>query len=412
MRQYPPGFLSLSASVACERFGFFLLASLLLLYLSQRLGFTTAQATEILGTFVAATYLSPLLVGFLTDGRLGAVSTATIGYLVAAVGYALLLAEGRWTLLFGLGLVAVGAGATKAAPQTLATRLLADTPELSDRGLTLIYLLANVSAVVSPVIGETARAWLGWPAAFALASLSLVAAWLILETQSTTLRNAERTETESTTANHCEGSRSLLLLLGLCMLSVLYSVTHMQAHSTILLWARDSTDRRLLDWELPVPYVASLHAGLVLAVAPLLARAMARLRSRPGLPAATTKIALGMAATSLAFVPLAIAALTVSRDSQAGLGWLLACLSLLSVGELLVGALGPSLVLRLAPGNSSGRWIGAWYGSTAIGFWFAGRLGSLWDHVPHTLFFTGLVALSLLGIFVSAGLARWLVRSM
>lgn len=195
------------------------------------------------------------------------------------------------------------------------------------------------------------------------------------------------------------------------MLSVLYSVTHMQAHSTILLWARDSTDRRLLDWELPVPYVASLHAGLVLAVAPLLARAMARLRSRPGLPAATTKIALGMAATSLAFVPLAIAALTVSRDSQAGLGWLLACLSLLSVGELLVGALGPSLVLRLAPGNSSGRWIGAWYGSTAIGFWFAGRLGSLWDEVPHTQFFTGLAALSLLGVFVSAGLARWLVRS-
>ena len=73
MRQYPPGFLSLSASVACERFGFFLLASLLLLYPSQRLGFTTAQATGDPWNFVAATHVSPLLVGFLTDGRLGAV---------------------------------------------------------------------------------------------------------------------------------------------------------------------------------------------------------------------------------------------------------------------------------------------------------------------------------------------------
>ena len=48
MRLYPSGFMSLSASVACERFGFFLLASLLLLYLNELLVFTTAQATDVL----------------------------------------------------------------------------------------------------------------------------------------------------------------------------------------------------------------------------------------------------------------------------------------------------------------------------------------------------------------------------
>ncbi len=180
MRRYPPGFLSLSASVACERFGFFLLASLLLLYLNERLGFTTAQATEVLGCFVAATYVSPLLAGAMTDGRLGIVRGAALGYLVAAVGYALLAAESRPTLYVGLTLVALGAGAAKLAPQSLATRLFAAEPDRRDRGLMLMYLLANVSALVSPVIGETARAWLGWPAAFALASLSLAAAWPII----------------------------------------------------------------------------------------------------------------------------------------------------------------------------------------------------------------------------------------
>jgi dipeptide/tripeptide permease len=61
---------------------------------------------------------------------------------------------------------------------------------------------------------------------------------------------------------------------GLCVLSVLLTIPHMQAGSTLLLWARDNTNRHLLGWELPVPYVASLHAGLVLAVSPLLARAL------------------------------------------------------------------------------------------------------------------------------------------
>ncbi len=406
MRRYPPGFLSLSASVACERFGFFLLASLLLLFLNERLGFTTAQATDILGCFIAATYLSPLLAGAFTDGRLGIVRVASLGYVVAATGYALLAAESRLMLYVGLMLVALGAGAAKLAPQSIATRLFAAEPELHDRGLTLIYLLANVSALVSPVIGETARAWLGWPAAFALASLSLVAAWLILQAQSGVLRAAERETSVQKEASKSNGSGSLVMLLGLCALSVLLTIPHMQAGSTLLLWARDNTNRHLLGWELPVPYVASLHAGLVLAVSPLLARALLHMKTAPGLPTAVAKIAIGVAATGLAYVPLVLAALLGSDGSLVGLGWLFGCLGLLSVGELLIGALGPSLVLRLAPTARRGRWLGAWYGATALGFWLAGRIGGWWDRVPHALFFVGMAVLALSGMVICAALTH------
>ncbi len=410
MRRYPPGFLSLSASVACERFGFFLLASLLLLYLNERLGFTTAQATDVLGCFIAATYVSPLLASAVTDGRFGIVRGAALGYIVAAAGYSLLVAESRPTVYAGLTLIALGAGAAKLAPQSLAIRLFTAEPELRDRGLMLMYLLANVSALVSPVIGETARAWLGWPAAFALASLSLVAAWLILQAQSGVLRAAERETSVQKEASKSNGSGSLVMLLGLCALSVLLTVPHMQAGSTLLLWARDNTNRHLLGWELPVPYVASLHAGLVLAVSPLLARALLFLKTKPGLPTAAAKIAIGVAATGLAYVPLIVAALLGSGGSLVGLGWLIGCLGLLSVGELLVGALGPSFVLRLAPPKRGGRWLGAWYVATAMGYWFAGQVGGLWERVPRSVFFLGLAVLPLVGVAVSLGCHRWSTR--
>jgi POT family proton-dependent oligopeptide transporter len=398
MRRYPPGFLSLSASVACERFGFFLLSSLLLLYLNERLGFTTVQATDVLGCFIAATYVSPLLAGAMTDGRFGIVRTAALGYVVAAAGYALLAAESRPMVYAGLTLVALGAGAAKLAPQSLATRLFTTEPELRDRGLTLMYLLANVSALVSPVIGETARAWFGWPAAFALASLSLVVASIIIQTQSHVLRATEGTTEESRDSGQAHGSGSLVMLLGLCVLAVLFNVAQMQASSTMLLWTRDNTNRHLHGWELPVPYVASLHAGLVLAVSPLLARALLRLKTAPGLPTAATKIALGMLAAGLAYVPLVVAALLGHEGSPVSMGWLLGCLGLLSVGELLVGALGPSFVLRLAPPKRGGRWLGAWYVATAAGFWLAGQLGGLWDGVPHGWYFLGMAVLPMLGL--------------
>jgi dipeptide/tripeptide permease len=281
MRRYPPGFLSLSASVACERFGFFLLASLLLLYLNERLGFTTAQATDVLGCFIAATYVSPLLAGAISDGRLASCELRLSGIWSRRWVMHSWPAESRPTLYAGLTLVALGAGAAKLAPQSLATRLFAAEPELRDRGLMLMYLLANVSALVSPVIGETARAWLGWPAAFALASLSLVAASLIIQTQSHVLRATERRTEVPAESGQTHDSGSLVMLFGLCALSVLFTIPQMQASSTLLLWTRDNTNRHLLGWELPVPYVASLHAGLVLAVSPLLARALLHVKTTP-----------------------------------------------------------------------------------------------------------------------------------
>ena len=71
------------------------------------------------------------------------------------------------------------------------------------------------------------------------------------------------------------------------------------------------------------------------------------MKTAPGLPTAVAKIAIGVVATGLAYVPLVIAALLGSDGSMVGLGWLFGCLGLLSVGELLIGA--RSLVLWLAP---------------------------------------------------------------
>jgi POT family proton-dependent oligopeptide transporter len=395
MRRYPPGFLSLSASLACERFGFFLLTGLLLLYLRDRLGFSTGRATDILGCFVAGTFVSPLVAGTVAYARLGSVRTAAVGYVVAMVGYAFLCVTQEVTLYVGLTLVAVGTGAAKLAPQTLAMQLLADNAQ-RDRGVTLMYLLANVSAVLGPVGGELARAYLGWPAAFALAALSLSLAWLVLSAQTGILRRAEHAPISfGQTANP---KNALGMLAALCTISVLFTVAHMQSSSTLLLWAKDETERSLFGWELPVPYVASIHAGLVLAVAPLLGRAVLRLKTAPGLPTTTAKVALGLFTTGLSFVPLALGALVTPSGSKAGPGWLFGSLVLLAVGELLVGALGASFVLRLAPAKHSGLWMGAWYGATAMGYWLAGQIGGLWDRTTHRLFFSALALLPMFGV--------------
>lgn len=405
IRRYPPGFLSLSASVACERVSFFLLLSLLLLYLNEQLGFTIASATERIGLFVAASYLAPLLGGIAADGRLGAVRTASLGYLLAAIGYALLMSKRIPVLYAALTLIALGSGVAKSAVQALMAHLFTEKPEQRDSGFTVLYLLVNVAGFVGPVLGETVRSWVGWQASFAVAAVGMLAAWATLRAH----RGSHRPTSQVRTAAVAE-SRAMSvpprLLLSLCLLSLLFTVAHMQSNSTLLIWARDHTDRRLFGWEMPVPYVGSLHAALVLAVSPLLSLVMLRIPTAPDGTAVTTKVGVGMAATGLAYLPMAIAAHSTRGPSLVSLGWLLACLLLLSIGELLVSALGPSLVIRLAPPNKGGQWVGAWFVSSAIGFLVAGRIGALWDRVPHSLFFLGLTVLPFVSIVSSIGCRR------
>ena len=85
--------------------------------------------------------------GAITDGRFGVMRVAALGYLIAAVGYALLTAESRPTLCGPSDPDCARGWRSKVGPQSIATRLFAAEPGC-DRGLTLIYLLANVSALV------------------------------------------------------------------------------------------------------------------------------------------------------------------------------------------------------------------------------------------------------------------------
>ena len=78
------------------------------------------------------------------------------------------------------------------------------------------------------------------------------------------------------------------------------------------------------------------------------------------------------------------------------MSWLIACLTLLVVGELLIGPLALALVLRMAPARFVGVVVGGWYVAGALGYWLAGEIGALWIKWSQM---GGLVLLALLPLF-------------
>jgi POT family proton-dependent oligopeptide transporter len=155
---------------------------------------------------------------------------------------------------------------------------------------------------------------------------------------------------------------------------MIFTVGFGQVEGALFLWAQDRTDRMLLGFELPAAWFVGLPALLVLLLAPAQLALLPRIQHRVSTP---RLIAWGLVAVVLAFAVLIPPAL-LSNGHRVSMLWLIACMTLLVIGELLVAPLGLSLLLRLAPPRFVGVVVGAWYVAGALGCWLAGEIGAVW----------------------------------
>jgi len=111
------GFVTLFLIEMWERFGYYGMTAVVVLYMVQRLSYSDDRANLTFGAFVALAYAIPAAGGFIGDRLLGSRRTLVIGALVLACGYSLLAVPDRPSLLFpALALIAVGGGVFKANP--------------------------------------------------------------------------------------------------------------------------------------------------------------------------------------------------------------------------------------------------------------------------------------------------------
>ena len=162
---------------------------------------------------------------------------------------------------------------------------------------------------------------------------------------------------------------------------MLWALAYGQADGMMLLWARDYTQRVVLGVELAPSAFAAIPPAFVLLWTLLAALFRSPGRSVPR----RLKIQTGLFATSAGFGLMVLA--VPPSGHLASAAWPLACLALLTVGELLVVPVTQVLINRLAPHGRIGLGCAVWYAAAALGLWLAGQLAALSRHIPHAAFF-------------------------
>ncbi len=167
LQGHPKGlFVAFFANMG-ERFGFYTMLAIFMLFLQAKYGFSAARASQIYGGFMFCVYFFPLLGGLLADRVLGYGKTIGLGLVIMFTGYLLLaipstMNTGFPLIIAALATIALGTGFFKGNLQALVGKLY-DDPKFSasrDRAFSIFYMGINIGAMFAPTAAETINNWI------------------------------------------------------------------------------------------------------------------------------------------------------------------------------------------------------------------------------------------------------------
>ena len=147
-----------------ERFGYYTMLAIFLLYIQSKFGWSTTQAGHVYGIFLFGIYFLPLLGGIIADNVLGYGKTILLGIIVMFTGYALLAmpGTGEYFIYLALAVISLGTGLFKGNLQALVGNMYDDAKysKLRDSAFNLFYMGINIGAFFAPSAAGGMRNWI------------------------------------------------------------------------------------------------------------------------------------------------------------------------------------------------------------------------------------------------------------
>lgn len=172
---HPTGLYTLFFAEMWERFSFYGMRALLILYLAKGfLKYNDTVAYTIYGAYTALVYMTPFFGGMLADRILGARRAVILGGLLMAIGSSCLMVENGTVFYIGLGLQIVGNGFFKPNISNIVGTLYRQFPRKRDGGFTIFYIGINLGAAIAPLLCGFIGENYGWSYGFGLATIGML----------------------------------------------------------------------------------------------------------------------------------------------------------------------------------------------------------------------------------------------
>lgn len=430
---HPKGLFVLFYAEMWERFSYYGMRALLILYLTKFWLFDDSKSNLIYGAYTALVYITPVLGGYLADRYLGQRKAVIFGGVLLALGHGFMAVEGMTGVTdplvkqadpminvfwLALALIIVGSGFLKANISVIVGQLYRLTDTRRDSAYTLFYIGINTGSAFGTILvgylGET----IGWSYGFGLAGIGMVLGMIVFvlgkpalrgrgEPPAALARNTEWTLYALGVASvaviwfliqHQSVVQTALIVSGIGMLAyTLYEAFKLpkeprerifailfliglnpvfwglfeQAGGSLSLYTDKFVDRG----GVPTSLFQSINPIYIVLLGPVIAALWQFLGKRGLEPSTPAKFGYALALVGAGFLVFVLGARGAGIGALTPVLFVFLIYLLHTTGELFLSPVGLSAMNRLAPLHLASFIMGAWFYMTAVGNFVAGKIG-------------------------------------
>lgn len=412
-----------------ERFSYYGMRALLVLYMIKVLLFNTEQAGNIYGLYTGLVYFTPLIGGYIADRYLGQKKCIIAGGILMMLGHFAIAVPDMSFFYIALALLIIGNGFFKPNISTIVGQLYEENDPRRDGGFTIFYMGINLGAFLSPLICGTLGEKVGFHYGFASAGVGMLIGLLIFmwgqnkfikhvgNTPSECVinkeQNSENKKLKCDTPLTTEEKQKIAVIFILMFFTIFFWAAFEQAGSSMTLFADRSANRIIpyFNWEFPVSYFQAVNPLFIMILAPVFSKLWLDLADFNKNPSAPIKFSLGLLLITIGFIVMVIASF-LAETGKVSFLWLIGVYFFHTLGELCISPVGLSIVTKLAPLKFASLLMGTWFLSSFFANSIAGFFAGSYDSLKPTEFFmipaviTGISFVILL--FIAKPVKKWM----
>ena len=439
-----------------ERFSYYGMRALLVLYLVNSQNYSESDALHIYAVYTGLVYLTPLIGGYLADRFLGSQKAIFIGGLTMMIGHFLMAFPNF--LYLAIGMLIIGNGYFKPNISSLLGRLYKPDDVRRDSGFSIFYVGINLGAFLAPLIVGYVGETINWHYGFAIAGFGMLAGLIQFYIGQNKIIK-EDISSQSKKLNPADwGIITLVSLINLPLILVILELNQIindfffeilailiiliffyfitkkkqlltvkkdikriayigilsifviffwvgfeQAGGSLTLFANNSVDRNFLGFVIPASFFQSINPLIIILIGPMIANFWLSVDRSKNKINTSQKMGLGLLLLASGFFLIML--VNSSSETSISLWWLVGVYFLHTMGELCLSPIGLSMVSKVSPKKIASLMMGFWFLSSAVANFTAGKLPAILESNNLDLF-TFLSVSSLL-----AGLVLILISS-